>query len=363
MPGSSLSPDEERLAKDWQINDNMAPSKIAGLLRRDKSTITRLLKRTVPRKKRGPKLMLTEAQVDALVAKMKDMIAKANGRWEVTVAMLKKSSRCRAGIRTILNAMHARGIYFYVMRQKPMLTDQDIVDRYQFGWDYVERPRSWWGRRIHLIIDVKFFPVFLRAKHRIHAAQTGCRGVFREHGEGLNEGYYKPNPKLKYNTGAKGIHVLAGVGNGKVLLWEYIEGRWNSHEAVRIYKGPMLKALQSAYPHRTRFTVLEDNDPTGFRSRIAIKAKEDANIDIFEIPKHSPQLNLCDYFLWKEVNKRMRLTERTWPSSRVEQRSAYLRRLTRTAKSIPSDMITKAVEHMQVRCQRLVEAEGGQIEG
>ena len=68
MPGSSLSPDEERLAKDWKINDNMAPSKIAGLLRRDKSTITRLLKRTVPRKKRGPKLMLTEAQVDALVA-------------------------------------------------------------------------------------------------------------------------------------------------------------------------------------------------------------------------------------------------------------------------------------------------------
>ena len=59
----------------------------------------------------------------------------------------------------------------------------------------------------------------------------------------------------------------------------------------------------------------------------------------------------------------MRLTERTWPASRVEQRSAYLPRLTRTAKSIPSDMITKAVEHMQVRCERLVEAEGGQIEG
>ena len=91
MPGSSLSPDEERLAKDWKINDNMAPSKIAGLLRRDKSTITRLLKRTVPRKKRGSKLMLIEAQVEALVAKMKEMIAKANGRWEVTVAMLKKS--------------------------------------------------------------------------------------------------------------------------------------------------------------------------------------------------------------------------------------------------------------------------------
>ena len=67
--------------------------------------------------------------------------------------------------------------------------------------------------------------------------------------------------------------------------------------------------------------------------------------------------------LWKGVNKRMRSTERTWPTSRVEERSAYLRRLTRTAKNIPSDMVIKAVEHMQVRCERPVEAEGGQIEG
>ena len=32
----------------------------------------------------------------------------------------------------------------------------------------------------------------------------------------MNEGYYKPNPKLKYNVGAKGVHVLAVVGYGKV---------------------------------------------------------------------------------------------------------------------------------------------------
>ena len=363
MPGTDLSEEEIRLAKDWKINDGVAPSQIAKLLKRNKSTITRLFRARTPRKTRGPNAMLSETQIDTLVAKLKDMIVKAKGRKEITVAILKKSARCKASLNTIRAAIHARGIYFYAMRLKPLLTDQDIKDRYDFARNYIERPRNWWVTHLHLIIDVKFFPVFLNTKARQHAAQTGCRGVYREEGQGLSEGYYKPNPKLKYNTGAKGIHVLAGVGNGKVLLWEYIQGRWNSHEAERIYKGPMLKVLQQAYPSRRRYNVLEDNDPAGFRSKIGMKAKEEAHIDTFEIPRHSPQLNLCDYFLWAEVNKRMRETERKWPQGKKEERSAYLRRLTRTAKSLPSDMINKAIGHMKVRCERLLNEKGGQIEG
>ena len=214
-----------------------------------------------------------------------------------------------------------------------------------------------------MVIDVKFFPVFLTPKARIHFAQKGVRGVYRTEGEGLNEGYYKANPKLKYNTGAKGIHVLAGVGMGKVLVWEYIEGRWNSGEAARLYKGPILKALREAYPHRRTFNVLEDNDPTGFKSTAGEDAKAEAGIEAFEIPKRSPQLNVCDYFLWKQVNSCMRKTERNWPNSKREKRPAFLRRLTRTAKSIPPEMITSAVQSMKRRCQLLLDAEGGQIEG
>ena len=40
--------------------------------------------------------------------------------------------------------------------------------------------------------------------------------------------------------GAKGVHILAGIGNGKVLLWEEVQGNWNSSEAARIYEGPKL---------------------------------------------------------------------------------------------------------------------------
>ena len=132
---------------------------------------------------------------------------------------------------------------------------------------------------------------------------------------------------------------------------------------MRLYKGAILKALQQEYPHRRRFTILEDNDPTGFKSKKAVKAKEEENLDVLEIPKRSPQLNVLDYYLWSSVNKRMRATEKNYPADKTEKRTAFLRRLTRTAKSIPREEVLQAQQSMQERCGRLVDAEGGQIEG
>ena len=39
---------------------------------------------------------LGEAQVDALVAKLTEMVAKADAKYEVTLPMLKRSARCKA---------------------------------------------------------------------------------------------------------------------------------------------------------------------------------------------------------------------------------------------------------------------------
>jgi len=55
MPGKALSADEIRLAKQWAVQDGVAPSAIAGRLGRDKATITRLLKPGKLRKPRGRK--------------------------------------------------------------------------------------------------------------------------------------------------------------------------------------------------------------------------------------------------------------------------------------------------------------------
>ena len=247
MPGAPLSADEIRLAQVWYTN-NMAPSTIAENLHRDKSTITRLIKDNFQKETAGRKNMLSDAQVDNLISHLERLIKKANGEYEVTWHMLKTSSRCKASEATIARRLHEKGYRFYGMRHKPLLTDQDIQDRFEFGETYQGKPASWWQSHVHMHIDVKFFPVLLTGKARRHVAQSGTRGVIRRPGEGLNAGYVKPNPKLKYNTGAKGVHILAGVGNGKVLLWEEVQGNWNSSEAARIYEGPMLKALKAAYP-------------------------------------------------------------------------------------------------------------------
>jgi hypothetical protein len=40
------------------------------------------------------------------------------------------------------------------------------------------------------------------------------------------------------------------------------------------------------------------------------RTRRSATIDPFAIPTRSPDFNICDYALWKEVNKSMRLQEK-----------------------------------------------------
>ena len=83
---------------------------------------------------------------------------------------------------------------------------------------------------------------------------------------------------------------------------------------------------------------------------------------VLEIPKRSPCLNVCDYFLWTEVNRRMRQQEQKFPCGKRETRTGFLSRLRRTALSLPSNVVSAAVGDMKRRCFRLVAAAGGNIE-
>ena len=213
-----------------------------------------------------------------------------------------------------------------------------------------------------MIIDVKFYPVHLRQSACRHAAQKGSRGTYRKRGQGLAGGHVKPNPKLKYNSGAKGVQVFAGVGDGRVLVLEYTEGNWNGNVAAAMYKGPIRKALQKAFPGRRKYLLQEDNDPSGFKRGKGMAAKEEAPIDAMLVPKHSPDLNLCDYALWHEVNRRMRLCEQKWAKDKTETRKQYLARLRRTALRLPGAFARSSTANMKVRCQRLIEAKGHHFE-
>ena len=157
--------------------------------------------------------------------------------------------------------------------------------------------------------------------------------------------------------------MLVGVGSGRVLLWEYTDGRrWSGSVAAEMYKGPIKAVLEKAYPNKAKFKILEDNDPTGFRSKAGIAAKQKAGLSVLEILRRSPELNMCDYALWQEVNKRMRKQEKRCAPGFRESRANFLMRLRRTALRLPSSFINTSLKNMKQRCQKLVDAEGGHIE-
>lgn len=104
------------------------------------------------------------------------------------------------------------------------------------------------------------------------------------------------------------------------------------------------------------------NDPTGFKTKLANEAKAAASLKTFRIPKRSPQLNVLDYAVCAEINKRMRRQERCLPCSRKEMRSAYLDRLRRTARRLPAKFIKAAIMSLKRHCEQLVMAKGGHIE-
>ena len=65
------------------------------------------------------------------------------------------------------------------------------------------------------------------------------------------------------------------------------------------------------------------------------------------------------YFLWSEINRRMRDQKKKFPSC---TRETLLSRLRRTALGLLSSVVSAAVGDMKRRCSRLLAAAGGNIE-
>ncbi|CAE7938979.1 unnamed protein product [Symbiodinium necroappetens] len=158
-----MSADERKWAKTW-YSEGKQPSEIAGLLGRDTSSIARLLCVQKPVKKQGRPSALTKAQIDFLERKLDQMIVKADGQHTVTVEMLQKAAKIKASSRTILRALHERNIFFRKLREKPVLTPEDVRDRFQFAKTYRNKTGTWWANRLDAFIDGKHFQVYLNSK-------------------------------------------------------------------------------------------------------------------------------------------------------------------------------------------------------
>ena len=332
---------------------------IAACVGRERASVRRALKASWKAGKRGRRPLLPRPEVDRLVRILHMLIKKADGKYEVSMAILRRTAKTTVSEKTIRKAFLKRNIRFRRLREKPLLTAADRCARLAFARAYKDKPALWWLRSIHLYIDLKLFPVYTTAAARKVGAHRTLRGAYRQPGQGLDEAYVVQPKRLAYNPGVRSARVAAGMGAGRVRLWEEVKGSWTGQAAAKLYKGALLHAVQRGWPGKRRFSVLEDNDPTGFKSRAGIQAKHDAKLTVFAIPPRSPDLSPCDYGLWAEVNRRMRRAERSFPTSKRETRAEYVDRLRRTAKALPRRAVEKILMDMKRRCHRCFEARGG----
>ena len=357
-----MTEEEKRLARDLHFNQKVAPKDIATTLGRHISCVCRLLAQKCVPAPMGRPTVLSNADVDKLISLLEQMVDEADATWEVSLAMLMKRARSKSCARVTADALHKRGFWFRDLRHKPILIPDDVKARFKFAKKYKGKSVAWWLRSIHMHIDNHHFKVATTARGRKLLAKRTVRGVYRKRGKSLRPGHVKPHPKLKLNTGPRGILKAGGVGGGKVLVWHTIPGRWNGDAAQHLYAEVVKPALRARHPGKASFSILEDNDPTGNLSGKGIAAKKASKLNVFHIPKRSPDLNVLDYSIWSAVERRMRAQEKKWPDSKKETRADFERRLNRTAKNLPKTFIDKSIGDMRRRCDLLLKAKGGLFE-
>ena len=254
---------EKALLKQWS-QEGTAPSVIATRLGRSLSAVVRQLRALSSKKKAkavGRPRKLTEKQIDMLVQKTKQLTKAADAKYQVIVDMIRKVVGFKCCNKVLLSALHARGIYVHPLREKPVRTEQDEIDRKSSGEKYTTKPLSFWETHVHAHLDNKFFPVYLTHRARTYAAKRAAKGTFRTRGDGFSKGHVKPRKTLKVNFGARSVMISAAISGSKVLMWHRVKGQWNAAAACEMYERVLAPALQAQHPSKRRFCVLEDNDP------------------------------------------------------------------------------------------------------
>ena len=160
--------------------------------------------------------------------------------------------------------------------------------------------------------------------------------------------------KHRMNTGPN-AKLCAGIIGGKVRIWHYLPATWNKAAAVDFYTKVLSPALKHYHGDKKRYTIIEDNDPTGYKSGPALEAKASLKIHPMEFPRYSPDLNPLDFALWNEVERRM--SEQEQPED--ETVDEFKARLRRTALMIPKAVVTKMLASVKHRAQIIYDNNGG----
>jgi len=156
--------------------------------------------------------------------------------------------------------------------------------------------------------------------------------------------------------------MAVAISAKKVLTCYAVQGSWCGAQAEEMYIKHLAPALRKSYPSAKEFLIVEDNDPTGYKSGLGESAKLDTKISRLPFPKHSPDLMPLDYGFWTEVNKRLRAQERNFAKSYCETRKHFVARVRRTIIRMPEEFLRKLIGAMQRRSMLVKDAKGKHFE-
>ena len=307
---------------------------------------------------RGRKRKLSRRVVLKLDTTRKQLIEKANNEGEVHWGNVLRKARVRVHASTAARSFEAEGIdvKWRRPREKPQREAEHVEERMEICRRWRFLPRNFFTDRVDLIMDNKLFKVPTHARGLRHMKTTRIRGHLRTRSEGTKKGYTKPNQKRQnVNPGGK-LNVCGAIIGGRIRVWHYLPNTWNGDAAADLYENTLAPALSKHRGAKATYLVVEDNDPTGYKSNKGKAAKRRVGIDTVEWPRYSPDLNPMDFYVWHEVERRA-LQSLSGPTT-VQ---AYKKKLRRIALALPEDAIRKAVMGMRTRAQGIFDAEGWDI--
>ena len=371
--GKHLTPQELDLMHAWQSKGLAVPEiqkKIASMRSRRNlpepgaTTVRRALKGTSHKRgrveTRGRKKKLSARNLKAMDSARKVLIKRADRQHEVHWADVQNKARVPAVHRTTAaRGMAAAGfnVKWRPARVKPQRANVDEAQRKSICNEWKAYPQSFWQKRVDLYMDNKRWDIPTTERGAQFLKMTKVRGHLRTPGEGLQKEFTKPDKKKHRTSTGGNVNVCAGIINGKVRIWHYLLRTWSGEAAEALYREVVHPALKKYRGQKRSYTILEDNDPTGYKSNLAKRTKSELGIKPLAFPTYSPDLNPLDYALWDEVESRMSAA----PAPPRESAEAYKARLSRTAKAIPEAVIRKMLSSMKGRCEAIHAKNGGHI--
>lgn len=372
-----LTPDELDLLRHWSGHMRLTPAAVhkklvqrrarSGTIAPNVTNVRKALRGLTYKAgatgKRGRKPKLTRAHVLKMNRTRVKLISdpKVGGQREVHWdEVVEKSGVPPVDRTTAMRAFAREGIdvQWRRPREKPQRTAEHVMERKDIcsRWRFLSQ--DYFAKHADLVIDNKAWDYPATAKARTYLKRMKIRGHLRTKAEGLKPAFTKPNRKRHRMNPGGSLLVCAGLIHCRVKVWHYIDGRWNGQMAADVYRDILHPAMRRNRGHKQEYKVVEDNDPTGYKSKKAVDQKTECGITAMEFPRYSPDLNPWDFSLWDDIQRRM---DTSAPAGN-ESRAAFKERLRRTAMATPTATVKKALMGMKKRIKAVYDAGGQDVD-